>query len=129
MTRRRKPCAIKSRPGQRMTLRNTTDLPDALVRAIVRFVKPSNVVGFSLTVRNTSSWYPHGHAAARSRRSRIVVSIPTRRHVPASSGRGAYLRMPPRSRVEALVRRGGACGAPGASSPSATDAERGIEKI
>lgn len=86
-----------------MTLRSTTDLPDALVRAIVRFIRPANVTGFSLTVRNTSSWHPHGHAAPRASRSHIVASIPTRQHVTASAAHGAYLPMPPRTRVEALV--------------------------
>lgn len=93
-----------------MKLKNYTDIDDETIREIIRFVKPSDVSGFDISIKNCGIGAYRGRAYSQgcsyhgSAAPLVIVSIgaddkyPV--NVPAHKG---YLPMQFYNRVEALV--------------------------
>ena len=89
-----------------MKLKNYTDIPDAVIRRIIDFVRPSGVNGFDVRVSNMASagWpgrgtaYVDGSAYHSNGNWFVVVSLAPRKHFPSSpksiDRRPGYLPLP-----------------------------------
>lgn len=83
-----------------MRLKNTTDIPDALVREVIRFVKPPGCGGVTVKLKNSQSDY----AGSAWGRRLVIVRIGGAKRFPVRrAARDGYLSFWVFNRIEALV--------------------------
>jgi hypothetical protein len=94
-----------------MRLNNTTDIPDSVIREVIRFVRPPGISGFDVNVKNTNQGitgraYIQGSAYHDTANPFVVLRIgrtgwPQKAHGPHKPG---YLGVPDlENKVEGLV--------------------------
>ena len=90
-----------------MRLNNYTDIPDDVIRAIIREVKPSGIGNFDVRVSNGQRFRGRAYAYGSGYHDRacpfIIAAIPKVWRAQIIPARGAYLSMAIGSRMEALV--------------------------
>jgi len=92
-----------------MKLKNYTDIPDETIRAIIRAVKPADVSGFDISIKNCRGAYrgmaySEGCAYHATAAPLVIVSIGKDDKYPiVVPEHGAYLPMVFYSRLEALL--------------------------
>jgi len=105
---------INSEGGQKMRLKNYTDIPNERIKEIIQFVRPSGISNFDVRISNLNGTTARGRAyyGGSGYHDRacpfIVVSLARRekfkRHIRHADMKGGYLPMAIGSREEALVK-------------------------
>jgi hypothetical protein len=92
-----------------MRLENTTDIPNELIREIIRFTRPPGISKFDVRVTNCSHSYKgtayyKGSSYHATADPFVIVRVGATRHFPMiTKKRAGYLAIPIANRVECLV--------------------------